>query len=200
MNLDIKQYLESGIIEDYCFGVLSESETQEVLLIANTFPEIQQAIFDTQNTVEKLAQSLSKQPPVELKEKLLSVMENLQLEESISIDNLPLISKYSNSKLWLDFAKPLLPADTMEDIHLQVLKDDSNIFLTIIWTKTDIPSEVHENEKESFLILEGECECFVGDKRYILGPGDFFEVPMYMDHDVKLLTPSVVAILQRVAA
>ena len=200
MGMDIKYYLESGIIEDYCLEVLSESESKEVFQLSTQFPEIKNAILEYQNTLEKFAKAQSQQPPLELKNKLLSLVDNLLLEESISIENPPLISKYSNSKLWLDFAKPLLPAEASDDIHLKVLQEDSNVFLTIIWTKTDILSEVHENEQESFLILEGECECFVGDKRYVLGPGDYFEVPMFTSHNVNLLTPKVLAILQRIAA
>ena len=200
MGFDLKYYLESGIIEDYCLEALSESETKDVFRLSTEFPEIKKAILECQNTLEKFAKTQSELPPLELKNKLLAVIDNLLLEESISTENPPLISKYSNSKLWLDFAKPLLPVDAIDDIHLQVLKDDANVFLTVIWTKTDILSEIHENEQESFLILEGECECFVGNKRYVLGPGDYFEVPMFTSHNVNLLTPKVLAILQRIAA
>lgn len=200
MSFDTTQYLQSGIIENYCLGSLSESEMKEVLLLADQFPEIQKAILEFQNTLEKYAQSVSKPAPIEAKNKLMSMIDNLLQEESISLTNLPLISKYSNSEHWLKFAKSLLPDETKHDVHVKVLRDDAEVFLSILWLKTDVPNEVHSQETESFLVLEGECECFVGDERYVFGPGDFFEVPMYMDHDVKLLTPSVVAVLQRVAA
>jgi mannose-6-phosphate isomerase-like protein (cupin superfamily) len=200
MKFEVKQYLDSGIIEQYCFEALSLEQMLEVELVAALYPEIKKAILSCQDTMEKFAKSIEKHPPVDVKSKLFDSIHNLDLEEIISKENLPMLNKYSKSTSWLTFAKSLLPSETKEDIYLDVLRNDSEVYLSIIWTKTNIPNEVHENEKESFLILEGECECLVGDKRYILGPGDFFEVPMHTDHNVNLLSPKVLAILQHVAA
>ena len=200
MKIDIEKYLESGLIEQYCFETMPAEQMLEVELVATLYPEIKKAILSCQDTMEKFALSIEKHPPISVKSKLFDSINNLELEEEISKENLPILNKYSKSASWLAFAKPLLPTETKHDIHLEVLRDDSQLFLSIIWTRTNIPLEVHENEKESFLILEGECECFVGETRYVLGPGDFFEVPMHTSHNVNLLTPKVLAILQHVAA
>ena len=65
--------------------------------------------------------------------------------------------------------------------------------------KTGVDDEVHVNEKESFLVLEGECECYVGDNVYRLGPGGFIEIPLHEHHNVKVISEYVVAVMQRIA-
>ena len=66
-------------------------------------------------------------------------------------------------------------------------------------SRTDVDDEVHEHEQESFLVLEGECECHIGDTVYRLGPGGFIEIPLHLNHNVRVLSPYVVAVLQHIA-
>ena len=47
------------------------------------------------------------------------------------------------------------------------------------------------------MILEGECDCYVEDNVISLGPGDFFQVPLDVHHDVRVTRGPVLAIIQR---
>jgi anti-sigma-K factor RskA len=58
--MDLEKYLCSGVIEDYCLGVLSPEETQEVAQNAKQFPEIEEAIREVEEVLKKYTTGLDK--------------------------------------------------------------------------------------------------------------------------------------------
>lgn len=66
----------------------------------------------------------------------------------------------------------------------------------LVITKADVPEETHDDRRESFFIMKGTCICVVDGIQYELNPGDFLEIPLHTNHDIKIVTPYVVAILQ----
>jgi anti-sigma-K factor RskA len=56
--MDLEKYLSSGIIEDYCLGVLSPEEAQEVAQNAKQFPEIEKTISEIEEVLKKYAINL----------------------------------------------------------------------------------------------------------------------------------------------
>ena len=54
--MNLKEYLESGVIEDYCLGVLPPREMQVVALNAEQFPEIKAAIKAYELALKRYAQ------------------------------------------------------------------------------------------------------------------------------------------------
>lgn len=69
----------------------------------------------------------------------------------------------------------------------------------VIRSTLPIPEEVHHKDLESFMILEGHCRCFLGERTIDLGPGGFLEIPLDVPHRLEITgnTP-VLAILQKV--
>ena len=61
--------------------------------------------------------------------------------------------------------------------------------------------EVHHDEYEKFLIVEGTCTITIGDEVHNLVPGNFLSIPLYKNHTVTVtsLIPCKI-ILQRIAA
>lgn len=58
--MDLEKYLSSGVIEDYCLGVLSPEETQEVSQNAKQFPEIEEAISEVEEVLKRYTTDLDK--------------------------------------------------------------------------------------------------------------------------------------------
>jgi anti-sigma-K factor RskA len=58
--MDLQKYLSSGVIEDYCLGVLSPEEAQEVSRNAKQFPEIEEAIREVEEVLKKYTTGLDK--------------------------------------------------------------------------------------------------------------------------------------------
>ena len=57
--MEARAYIESGILELYVFGTLSESETEEVAKMAKTHPEIQEEIISIEKAVISLSYSMA---------------------------------------------------------------------------------------------------------------------------------------------
>ena len=57
--MEVRDYIESGILELYVFGTLSESETEDVAKMAEKHPEIQEEIISIEKAVISLSYSMA---------------------------------------------------------------------------------------------------------------------------------------------
>jgi mannose-6-phosphate isomerase-like protein (cupin superfamily) len=197
--MDLKEYISSGIIEDYCLGLLNREESNNVLMQSKLHPEIKQVIDEFMNSLEEYAIDSNIALPETTKQKVLQLLDNLKLEEEKNIHDLPLLNKYTDHKNWLRIVEPVLPETLNEKIFVRELRNDDQVSQTLIWTAVHYPDEVHEDVQECFIILRGKCRCYIEDKFIELGPGGFLEIPMYSHHNVEVLgTDPVLAVVQRI--
>ena len=82
--MDIKEYIQSGVIESYVLGLADREEAAELEKLRLAHPEIQQAITDFEKALEAKASTHAMQPPADLKAKLFS---QLQLTEPLNEEN-----------------------------------------------------------------------------------------------------------------
>jgi len=195
--MDIKSYISSGVLEDYCLGVLDNEEAARVEQIAAMHPEIKTEITAFQKALEKYAMAVAEYPTPGFKNNLFNKLDNLAKENSLSLGNLPLLDKFSDHRNWLKLVKPMLPASLEEEMFIKILRHEGEVVQSIVWIKNEYPDEVHEHLKECFIVLEGECECHIGNKVIKLGPGGFLDIPLYEHHDVKVINGPVLAVVQR---
>jgi anti-sigma-K factor RskA len=57
--METKEYINSGILELYVYGLLSETENEEVTIMANTYPEIKEEIIAIEKAIVALSSSFS---------------------------------------------------------------------------------------------------------------------------------------------
>ena len=74
--MDIKEYISSGIIENYVLGNVSPQEKQEVECMSHIYPEIKTELEQLQTAIENIAFTLEKNPPAHLKSKILDAIKN----------------------------------------------------------------------------------------------------------------------------
>ena len=80
--MDIKEYISSGIIEQYVLGTLSSQEVQEVECMSHIYPEILEELRSIQNSIEKMALKSAVRPSDEVKLRVLQEIKNVpQLEK-----------------------------------------------------------------------------------------------------------------------
>jgi anti-sigma-K factor RskA len=70
--MDIKEYIESGIIELYVMNALPENEKAEVEAMARQHPDIQAEIDEVQAIMQVYSQAHAVSPSPELKDKILN--------------------------------------------------------------------------------------------------------------------------------
>lgn len=73
--MDIKTYISSGVVEAYALGNLSPEEASILECVIKNNKEVQQAVFEMQQTFEKLATAGAMEPPSHLKEEILKKIE-----------------------------------------------------------------------------------------------------------------------------
>jgi len=94
--MDLKQYIESGLLEAYALGSLSPKERLEVEAMLEAHPELVAELEVIENGLESIAQSLSIAPPESLKGDLFDKLEE---KETISVAFEPMtVSTLDNSK------------------------------------------------------------------------------------------------------
>lgn len=198
--MSLKDYIHSGMIEDYCLGILTPDEMEDVAKQANINPEIKERIDEYQSALKHYAGELSPENAEIHKKQLMVIIDDLEAETRIDIKFLPLISKYSNSKKWLSLAKSVLPSALEEPTLMHKLRDEKGINQFLLWTIADSPHELHEDVYETLLLLEGECICRVGEDAYHLNTGDFLAIPLHKHHNLEVVKGPVLLLVQRLEA
>lgn len=95
--MDIKNYISSGVLEDYLLGFLNGEQRKEVELNAKKYPEIQAELDAFEKTLSNYAQLHGITPPPGLKGKILnkingsSVSNVTQSTTTAGINYLPLL-------------------------------------------------------------------------------------------------------------
>ncbi len=197
--MDIQAYIQSGILEEYCLGLLSPQEEVVLLTTCAEHPELQLALGDMQKALMGYTSAHASVPPAGLEEHIWQAINNKTKEQNISLNHLPLIDRYSDHTKWIEAMAPLLPGDDNTEPIFHELRNDNGVQQYLVVADADVPGEVHVDECERLLILSGMCECNIGENVVRLGPGGFLEIPLHVLHSIKLMTPRVTAILQRVA-
>nr|WP_294944191.1 cupin domain-containing protein [uncultured Mucilaginibacter sp.] len=189
------EYINSGNLEEYCFDMFNPERQQEIAGLASLHPEIKKELNEIELVIEKFAMSQAVEPRPELRERLFGAL-GFHDDEILDINNLPATNKYSDYTQWLKAVEHLIPAEPFEDFFAEVLQSNEHIAQMLVVTKLNVPEETHQDIAESFFILKGQCACTVGNEVFTLNAGDYLDIPLHINHDVKILSPYVIAILQ----
>ncbi|TSD66283.1 cupin domain-containing protein [Inquilinus sp. KBS0705] len=191
---DLKAYIDNGNLEQYCFELFQQSPGNEVEQLRSAHPEIKQELDQIELTIEQLAKGYEIAPNAGLKSKIFATLGFA--DDSIDINHLPPTNKYANYLSWLKAVEHLIPAQPYDDFFMEVLRHDENIAQMLVVTRLNVPEETHDVVAESFFILEGTCTCTVGNELFTLNAGDYLDIPLHTNHDIRIDSPYVVAILQ----
>ncbi len=202
--MDIKEYISSGILEQYVLGTISKEESLQVEKIATMHTEVQKEIEEISKAIEQYAMENAVEPSRNVKTFLIATIDYMERMENGEAPSFPpalsATSTLADFASWLNREDMILPADA-EDPYAKIIGYTPSQKTAIIWIKDSTPPELHHEEYEKFLIAEGTCNIIVEEKVYQLVPGDYFAVPLHKTHIIKVTSaiPCKV-ILQRIAA
>jgi mannose-6-phosphate isomerase-like protein (cupin superfamily) len=161
---------------------------------------------DTEIALNAYAKQHAVEPPLSMREKIMSKMQKLNAQalnrQPFTLENLPILTAESNWLDWEAAVEGIEPPPVYDNIHLHSLEANDTRELFVAWVQELIPEEVHFDLLESFVLLEGTCECHIwsenGDKRLVrMQAGDFIEMKIGENHDIYITSPKPVkAILQ----
>ncbi len=134
-------------------------------------------------------------PPLSMRDKILGNLQKLKtLEETrqpFTLDNLPLLTPDANWLDWEEVVKGIEPTADFDDVYLHLLENNDRRELNLAWVKTEVPEEVHDDVLESFILLEGTCECHIfdaqGNCRVVkMRQGDYISFKIGEVHDIEI--------------
>jgi mannose-6-phosphate isomerase-like protein (cupin superfamily) len=200
-----EEFINSGILEVYVLGAASAEEQAKVEQMAQYFPLVKKELDRAEETLENYARYQARNPHGSSKAFLLATIDYSERikngEVPVEPPELHAGSRISDYTAWLnrsDLAE--LPAD-LEDLHARLIGYNSTTVTAIVWMRSSAPQEVHANEYEKFLVLEGSCDVCIGSDIHSLVAGDYLAIPLHVSHHINVTsTLPCKVILQRVAA
>lgn len=202
--IHIKDYIASGILEMYVLGDISTDELQQVEQMALLHPEVAEEIETIAASLQAYARLNTVYPNPVVKPFLLAKIdysERMQNGEEMSFP--PMLNKnavIADYAPWLNRSDMVVP-EKLDDVYAKIIGYTKEMTTAIVWIKERAPQEIHDNEIEFFLVIEGTCDIIIEDEVHQLKAGDMLSIPLYKTHFVKVTSaiPCKV-ILQRVAA
>src|SRR5258706_4726643 len=74
--MDIREYIQSGVIESYVLGLANEADVAEVEQLSNEYAEVKRAILDFEILIERQADKNAIQPPPHIKADLEEILKS----------------------------------------------------------------------------------------------------------------------------
>jgi quercetin dioxygenase-like cupin family protein len=91
--------------------------------------------------------------------------------------------------------KKLHPPKSYENIHVEQISNDSNQTAFVIWIKNEVALHKHEWHTENVYILDGKGEMTLGDEKFVVEKGDYFNIPEDTPHALKVLSSGPIKVL-----
>ena len=198
-----QEYINTGLLEQYVLGCANAAESEEVEKMAAAYEAVRRELDAIADALGAYAMTHAIVPDPIIKPFLLATIDYAErLKNGEPVSGPPILNKNS---VIADYAEWLNRTDMIpwndQDIYAKIIGYTPQALTAIVWLKDYAPKEVHDNEYEKFLIVEGTCNIIVDDEINALGPGDYFAIPLHKNHLVQVTSavPCKV-ILQRVAA
>ena len=163
-------------------------------------------VVETEAALLAYAELQAVKPPLSMRDKILGNLQKLKsledTRQSFTLDNLPLLTPDANWLDWETAVKGIEPSDDYEGVYMHLLEDNERRELNLAWVQYEVPEEVHHDVLESFILLEGSCECHIidenGSKRSVkMRQGDYISFKIGEVHDIEITsTKPAKAILQ----
>ena len=199
----VSEYIETGILEIYVLGIAPDEERNDVERLAMEHVEIREEIEEIKVSIEVYGDAYKLEPNPVIKPFLMAIIDYTERLKNGELPSMPSLltenSRVADYNQWLN--RPDMVSSDTEDVFAKIIGYTPEATTAIIWLKDYAPHEVHDNEYERFLIVEGTFDIIVEDEINQLVPGDYFAIPLHKKHMVKV-TSSIPCkvILQRVAA
>ncbi|MER2999354.1 cupin domain-containing protein [Pontibacter populi] len=199
----ITEFIESGILELYVMGAASPEDIRAVEQMAIAHPEVKQEIEQISQAIEYYAQTCAIKPRRTVKTLVMATIDYLERMKQGELPESPPVltpaSKVSDYDKWLANEQAILP-ENAEGIYARIIGYTPTATTAIIWVSEETEQEVHHDEYERFLVVEGTCKMQAGDNTFMLGAGDYFDIPLHTPHQLTVTSKvPCKAILQRLS-
>jgi mannose-6-phosphate isomerase-like protein (cupin superfamily) len=177
-GMDLKTFLQSGIIESFCLGISSDEENLLVKTMRDVYPEINREI-------EKVSVGLAGPAPELRKVKKSLVRTIYKAEAGENKKYIPLMDEITDTNGLLTFAKENNISESPEpyDIGFMMpLLSTKEIKNYAAWLRHEMPEEIHEGINEYIFILKGSCRMIIEGEEQDYTAGQLMLIPPDVRH------------------
>src|ERR1700677_781802 len=97
--MDVQKYIESGVLEEYCLGLLNEQDQAFLIQMTMLYPEVKAELDAVERTMERLAAATAEEPDATVKQRIITL---LGFDETLlDLNNLPAVDEDSDHQTWL---------------------------------------------------------------------------------------------------
>ena len=197
--LDIQAYIDSGVVDEYCAGALTGERLAQFTRLVGTNHLLAKELHRVQQLNKNRLKEADFPLSPSIKSRLFAEIQAVDKSQADRLSGLDLINPYSDIDMWKARCEGLAPKEDFDNIFLVPIRQDAKIQQFAAWVKSYVEEEVHTDLIESFILLNGNCTCQVGEISYTLSAGDFLEIPLFSPHSVEVSSDGPVhAILQRI--
>ena len=134
-------------------------------------------------------------PPLSMRDKILGKIQKISDQQvnrhSFTLENAPLLTPKANWLDWVEAVKGIMPPNNIEGVYLHTFRNDDIAEMHLAWVIEEVPEEVHHDVLESFILLEGTCECHIlnedGSQRTVrMREGDYISFKIGEIHDIQI--------------
>jgi mannose-6-phosphate isomerase-like protein (cupin superfamily) len=195
--LDINAYIASGVLEHYVFGLLEKEKAAEVEKTALEFPVIAQEIESIQAVVEQYISLYQKQPPFELKNKILEAINQYEVSLPPELTLNSQLSDYSN---WIN-DRAIQPPENFDNLFAWPIGKRPASQLFVLWIRKEEKEHTHTAYTEMAMVVEGTCIMHINGEDIPYQKGDVVEMKPGTLHGVTVTSKTPMkAILMRKAS
>ncbi|MEO7311110.1 MAG: cupin domain-containing protein [Chitinophagaceae bacterium] len=201
---NISAFIDSGILETYVLGMATVDEIAEIEDLAAQHIEIRNEIEQISIAIEHYALANAVAPNPTIKTFLLATLDFTMRMEAGEAPSFPPelheAATIADYEPWINRVD-MVPSSDFKDAYAKIIGYTPVMITAIVWIHEMAPQEVHDDEYEKFLILEGSCNITIGDKVHQLVAGNYMAIPLHAHHSLQVTSSCPCkAILQRVAA
>lgn len=177
MNNEAEKYLEPGLLEDYCLGLLPEATAVAITAAIRDSATLQQRVQE----IEKALLHYNPAPAgLPLKERILQTLQQLPADTVISLDNPPLITRNSDVIAWNRALENLEPDTEFGSMKVRFIRDTPDWQLCVAWLYESLEETEHPADAfaESFFILEEAANAISADNGSACRPAIIWTFPL----------------------
>ncbi|MEO6668237.1 MAG: cupin domain-containing protein [Ferruginibacter sp.] len=181
--MNLKAFIKSGILTNYCLGFCTAEEVLEVEILSERYPEIKEEIETIRQQLEErlLLNTIKPSPSVKV-----AVMRSVYKQQAtIKTQFPPLINEnISKQELenWVAFNNIQSPLEEFENLFITELPSTEHVINFIVAAKQGHEQEMHEEFIEYLFVINGSCTMNFEGKERSYAVGDLISIPPNVNH------------------
>ena len=199
IDIDIEDYIESGILERFALDLLVAEEHAKVERLLDVHLELGAELEKIYIALEALATFMAARPKATLRSKMIAALANRAKEDNMSLGDLPLIDQFSDYRAWLEWIDNTLvqSKNGKETALITTIRSDDTVTQQLIVASGMVFLEIDHHSRDSLLVLNGKCSCNIDECEHVFSVGEFIEMPAKRSAQLELKSEGVIAVLQR---